>query len=246
MGRSLDLNADVGEGFPFDRDLLDVISSANIACGFHAGDEATMRELCAWCAERGVAVGAQVSYRDRAGFGRREVEIGYDDLRADVAEQLALLDRAAEAAGVRVAYLKPHGALYNRAGWDHEQAGAVVDSAKVAGLPVLGLPGSVILALAGAAGLPTAREFFADRGYAADGTLVSRSEPTALVTEPALVAERVSRLVETGTVVAVDGSTVDVPADSICVHGDTHGALHLAHAVATVLADHDVDIRPFR
>ncbi len=202
--------------------------------------------LCAWCAERGIAIGAQVSYRDRAGFGRRDVEIGYDDLRADIAEQLALLARAAEAAGVRVAYLKPHGALYNRAAWDREQASAVVDSAKLASLPVLGLPGSVILALAGDAGLPVAREFFADRGYAADGTLVPRSEPTALVTQPAQVAERVGLLVDSGTVVAVDGSTVDVPADSICVHGDTSGALDLARAVATVLAEHDIGIAAFR
>src|ERR1700712_643180 len=114
MLSSLDLNADVGEGFPYDRTLLGIASSANVACGFHAGDESTMRRLCAWCAEAGVAVGAQVSYRDREGFGRRTVEIGYDDLRSDIVEQLESLSAEAEAEGVRVSYLKPHGALYNR------------------------------------------------------------------------------------------------------------------------------------
>ena len=114
MSRSLDLNADVGEGFPFDRALLDVVSSANVACGFHAGDPGTMRELCRWCRETGVAVGAQVSYRDREGFGRRVMEIGYDDLRADVVEQLDALQQAAQEESVSIRYVKPHGALYNR------------------------------------------------------------------------------------------------------------------------------------
>ncbi|MDX6298423.1 MAG: 5-oxoprolinase (ATP-hydrolyzing) subunit [Nocardioidaceae bacterium] len=243
MAVSLDLNADVGEGFPHDDDLLEVISSANIACGFHAGDEKTMRRLCRRCAACGVAVGAQVSYRDRAGFGRRTVEIGYDDLRADVAEQLAMIRLAATAAGVSVGYLKPHGALYNRVVHDREQAGAVVDAAD--GLPVLGLPRSVLLEVAVAAGLRGVREFFADRGYAGDGTLVPRADPGALVTDVDAVAARVGQLLETGTVIALDGSVLSMEADSICVHGDTEGAVSLAGVVARVLTEHGVALRAF-
>lgn len=243
MLQAIDLNADVGEGFPYDPALLDVISSANIACGFHAGDKDLMRRSCSRCAELGVAVGAQVSYRDRAGFGRRTVEIGYDDLRADLAEQREVLDATARVAGLRVSYLKPHGALYHRVVWDHEQAAAVVDAAE--GLAVLGLPGSVLLEQAATAGLQVAREFFADRGYAGNGNLLPRSHPSAVVSSPAAAADRVARLVEDGTVIAVDGATVEVPADSICVHGDTKGAPEIARAVASVLAEHSVAVRRF-
>ena len=244
MPASLDLNADVGEGFPHDDELLEVISSANIACGFHAGDEATMRRLCRRCAEGGVAVGAQVSYRDRAGFGRRTVEIGYDDLRADVAEQVAMIRLAATEAGVTLDYLKPHGALYNRVVHDREQARAVVDAAE--GLPVLGLPRSVLLDVAAEAGLRGVREFFADRGYTSDGTLVPRANPGALVTDVDAVAARVGQLLETGTVNALDGSVLRIEADSVCVHGDTDGAASLAGVVAKVLTEHGIALRAFR
>jgi UPF0271 protein len=243
MAECLDLNADVGEGFPYDDALLDVISSANIACGFHAGDAASMRRLCELSADRGVAVGAQVSYRDRAGFGRRDIEIGYDDLVADLVEQREVLRAAAADAGIEVRYLKPHGALYNRTVWDAERARAVVEAAD--GLPVLGLPGSMLLRHAERTGTRGVREFFADRGYRADGTLVPRSDPGALVSSPAGVSERLTRLVEDGTVTAVDGSVVAVPAESICVHGDTGDAVELARAVARVLRAHHTAIAPF-
>ena len=243
MAGSLDLNADVGEGFPYDESLLELISSANIACGFHAGDPGTMRWLCGLCAERGVAVGAQVSYRDRDGFGRRDIEIGYDDLLADVVEQRQMLNAAADSAGVQVRYLKPHGALYNRTVWDREQARAVVDAA--AGLAVLGLPGSVLLEEVARAGLRGVREFFADRGYSPDGTLVPRSATGALVSGAAAVAARVTQLVTAGTVTAIDGSTVAVQADSICVHGDIEDAVGLARAVAAVLEERSIAMRPF-
>jgi 5-oxoprolinase (ATP-hydrolysing) subunit A len=245
MAASLDLNADVGEGFPHDRELLEVVTSANVACGFHAGDAATMRQLCGWCAAGGVAIGAQVSYRDRAGFGRRPVEVGYDELRADIEEQLGALTLAAREEGTRVAYLKPHGALYSRVVGDRDQARAVVDAAGTMRLPVLGLPGSALLAMAADAGLRVVREFFADRGYTAEGTLVPRSSPGALLTDADEVARRVARLVETGTVAAVDGTEVRVLAASICVHGDTPDAVGLARAVAAALTARSVQIRPF-
>lgn len=239
----MDLNADVGEGCPHDEQLLDVVTSANVACGFHAGDLVTMRRLCGWCAERGVAVGAQVSYRDREGFGRRDMAVGYDDLLADVLEQIGLLAAAAESQSVEVAYLKPHGALYHRVARDSDQARAVADAAATMQLPVLGLPGAVLLQLASERGLRVAREFFADRAYAADGTLVPRSDPQALVSDPGVVATQIRRLVDTGTVIAADGTVVPVHADSICVHSDTPNAPAVAHAVAAALRGRSFSVR---
>ena len=242
MQQRYDLNADVGEGFGFDDDLLDVISSANVACGFHAGDPLTMRTLCSWAAERDVAVGAQVSYRDREGFGRRDVEVAEPDLVADLLEQVEALSAAATDASTSVRYVKPHGALYNRCVHDPEHARAVVSAARTYALPVLGLPGSVLLDLASAAGLPARREFFADRAYDAAGHLVARSVPGAVIEDPALVVARVRRLVRSGTVVSVDGGELDVAADSICVHGDTAGAAALATSVRRALEAEGVSL----
>ena len=197
----MDINADVGEGFGIwrlgdDAALLDVVTSANVACGFHAGDAVTMRRVCATAAERGVSVGAQVSYRDLAGFGRRRIEYDFDELRDDVIYQLAALDGIARVAGTRVSYVKPHGALYNSVVWDTHQANAVV--AAVAefsiALPLLGLPESALLRGASDAGLRGVGEGFADRGYLPDGQLVPRSQPGALVTSPADVVARAVRM----------------------------------------------------
>lgn len=239
----LDVNADVGEGFPFDRQLLDVISSANVACGFHAGDEESMRRLCRWCREKGVAIGAQVSYRDREGFGRRRVDIGYDQLRADIVQQMHALARAARSESAAIAYVKPHGALYNRVVSGEEQAAAVIDAVSTLDVPVLGLPGSALLRTAAEAGLGVRREFFADRGYRPDATLVPRTEPGALVTDAAEVATRVTRLVEHGTVIALDGTQTQVRADSICIHGDSPDAVGLARAVVSALEACGVAVR---
>jgi UPF0271 protein len=225
------LNADVGEGFPYDAELLSVIDAANVACGFHAGDAETMRQVCRLALRHGVTVGAQPSYRDREGFGRRDMDVAPDQLRDDLREQVDVLSGIAAAEGTAVRYLKPHGALYNRAVWDVEQAAVVVQVAAEQSLPVLGLPGSRLLEAAAAAGLDGWREFFADRAYTPDGRLVSRSEPDALVTDPAVVAARVRRLAAEGVVAASDGSLVPMAADSICVHGDSPGALELARVV---------------
>lgn len=252
MAARIDLNSDLGEGFGIwrlgdDDALLDVVTSANVACGFHAGDPDILRRVCARAAERGVAIGAQVSYRDLAGFGRRSIDVPAQSLTNDVIYQLGALDGFARIAGSRVRYVKPHGALYNRIVADEEQAAAVVAAvlAYDAALPVMGLPGSAWLRLAAEAGLTTVGEAFADRGYTASGTLVPRSAPGAVLTDPGQVAARVVRLVTSRTVTAVDGSEVPVEARSVCVHGDSSGAVAMAVAVRDALRDAGVELAPF-
>jgi UPF0271 protein len=251
-GRRIDLNADLGEGFGVwrlgdDDALLGVVSSANVACGFHAGDPSIMRRVCERAVAGGVAIGAQVSYRDLAGFGRRFLDVAPAELADDVLYQLAALDGIARTAGGRVAYVKPHGALYNATVTHDEQAHAVVGA--VAGydasLAVLGLPGSALLDRAARAGLKGVTEGFADRGYTAEGTLVPRNLPGALIEDPVLVAERAVRMAVDGVVVAVDGSRVEVDVASICVHGDTPGAVELARSVRAALTAAGIGVAAF-
>ncbi|CAG6392597.1 LamB/YcsF family protein [Streptomyces cocklensis] len=236
-GAVVDLNADLGEGFgrwqlTDDEALLSVVTSANVACGFHAGDPATMRRVCERAAARGVRIGAQVSYRDLAGFGRRSMDVPSAELAAEVAYQIGALDVFARAAGASVAYVKPHGALYNRAVHDAEQAAAVVEGVVLAGgLPVLGLPGSQLLSAAADAGLLAITEAFADRAYTALGTLVPRREPGAVVGEPDEVVTRAVRMASGGGVTSAEGTQVAIAARSLCVHGDTPGAAQLATRV---------------
>jgi 5-oxoprolinase (ATP-hydrolysing) subunit A len=248
----MDLNADLGEGFGRwelgdDDALLEIVTSANVACGFHAGDPLTMRAVCAQAARRGVSVGAQVSYRDLAGFGRRYIAYEPAELTADVLYQLAALDGIARAHGTRVRYVKPHGALYHAAAGDPGQAGAV--AAAVAAydpdLPVLSLPGSHLLQAAEKAGLRGVREAFLDRAYTPDGGLVPRGQPGAVISDPDAVAARAVRMAVDGTVEAADGSTVRVAAESLCVHGDTPAAVEVARRVRATLADAGVPLAPF-
>ncbi|MHA3835011.1 LamB/YcsF family protein [Terrabacter sp. AAH1] len=248
----LDLNADVGESFGAwtlgdDAAVLDVVTSANVACGFHAGDPLTLGRTCAYAAERGVVVGAQVGYHDLAGFGRRFVDVPADALAADVIYQLGALSAMAHVAGTRVAYVKPHGALYNAIVHHEAQAQAVVDAvvAVDTSLPILGLPGSVVLERATAAGLRAVSEAFADRAYTPDGRLVPRTEAGAVLHDPAEVAARVVRLAREGVVTAVDGTDVEVRAESVCIHGDTPGAVEMARAVRRELEAAGFEIRPF-
>ncbi len=249
---TIDLNADVGESFGRwrlgdDDALLDVVTSANVACGFHAGDPATLVETCRAAAGRGVAIGAQVGYRDLAGFGRRFVDVAAEDLYADVLYQLSALDGIARTVGSAVTYVKPHGALYNAVVHHQAQAEAVVRAVAdhPADLALVGLPGSVLLEHAAHRGLRTVREAFADRGYTAHGTLVPRTEPGAVLDDPAQVAARVVRLVREGRVVAVDGTEVDVRADSVCVHGDSPRAVAMARAVREALSGAGVAVAAF-
>ncbi|MFF8939861.1 LamB/YcsF family protein [Streptomyces paradoxus] len=249
---SIDLNADLGEGFgrwrlTDDERLLSVVTSANVACGFHAGDAVTMRRVCELAAGRGVRIGAQVSYRDLAGFGRRAMDVPPAELAAEVAYQIGALEVFARAAGARVAYVKPHGALYNRVVHDEEQAAAVVDGVLLAdaALPVLGLPGSRLLELAGKAGLPVVTEAFADRAYTDAGTLVPRTLEGAVVTDPDAVVERSLGLARAGEVVSRSGTRVEVRARSLCLHGDTPGAVELARRVRERLEASGVRVEAF-
>jgi UPF0271 protein len=230
-----DLNADVGEGFDTDADLLEVVTQANVACGFHAGDEQTMRAVCELAVRHGVAVGAQPSYRDRANFGRADVEIGPDDLVRDLTEQVDALRKIAEQSGTSVQYLKPHGALYNRIVRDPEQARAVVDVARTYALPLMTLPGCVAYRVNEERGGEVIREFFADRAYDAEGHLVPRSVEGSVIADPDQVGERIEQLLATETVTSIDGATVEVEVDSVCVHGDTPDAPAIARAVRDAL-----------
>jgi UPF0271 protein len=229
------LNSDLGEGFGIwrlgdDDALLSIVTSANVACGFHAGDPSTMRRVCETATARGVAIGAQVGYRDLAGFGRRRIDVDPGELRDEVLYQIGALSAFGE-----VRYVKPHGALYNTAAVDEVQAGAVVAAVSQVSLPVLCQPGSVLARLASGAGLRVVAEGFADRGYLADGRLVPRSVPGALVSDVDEVVARAVRMAVEGVVVAVDGSTIPMPVESLCVHGDTPGAVTLASRVAAAL-----------
>ena len=257
--RTIDLNADLGEGFgrwalTDDAGLLSVVSSANVACGFHAGDPSTMRRVCALAAASTVRIGAQVSYRDLAGFGRRPMEVPADELADEVAYQIGALRVFAEAAGSKVAYVKPHGALYNRAVWDENQAGAVVSGILLAGggLPVLGLPGSALHQAATSAGLPTVAEAFPDRAYRADGSLVPRSEPGAVIHDAVTVVSRALALAggasdstPTEPPALADDDPHREPARSLCIHGDTAGAVDLARSVRDALTKAGIRIESF-
>jgi UPF0271 protein len=249
---SIDLNSDLGEGFGTwtlgdDDALLEVVTSANVACGFHAGDPDILRRICGLAAERGVVIGAQVAYRDLHGFGRRAMEVDPPTLTNEVIYQIAALDGFARIAGTRVSYVKPHGALYNAVVHHVDQAAAVVEAVRLydASLPVMGLPGSSILNQAVDAGLSTVTEAFADRGYTPQGTLVPRSQPGALLHDPQEVAERMVTMVRTGQLTASDGSDVAVSASSICVHGDSPAAVEMAVAVRKALTEAGIDVRPF-
>lgn len=252
MAGAVDLNCDLGEGFGVwqlgdDDALLEVVSSANVACGFHAGDPSIMRRVCTRAAELGVAVGAQVSYPDLPGFGRRFIDMDRDELTDAVVYQLGALEAFARVAGTRVAYVKPHGALYHAAVHHADQAQAIVDAVSTFSdeVAVLGLPGSELLRRAEAAGLDAVGEAFADRGYLPDGRLVPRGADGDVVHDVGSVTARVVQLVTCGTVAAVDGSLVPVEAGSVCLHGDTPGAVGLARAIREALSEAGIEVRPF-
>ena len=248
----MDLNADLGEGAPHDGRMLEVVSSASVACGFHAGGPQTMVEVARAAVARGVAVGAHPSYEDRDGFGRRDMELAGPDLVALIAYQIGAMAAAAGVAGTTVRFVKPHGALYNRAAADPEVAEAVVDAVALAGrsignrsLALLCPGGSEMARRAESSGLPWFAEAFADRLYADDGTLVPRSRAGAVIADPDAVARQAVDLARRSTVATADGSRIDIRADSICLHGDTPGALDLAVAVRRALEDAGVAITPF-
>jgi UPF0271 protein len=248
----IDLNADLGEGFGVwqlgdDDAMLGIVTSANVACGFHAGDPARLLRVCRAAADNDVRIGAQVSYRDLAGFGRRFIDVTAGDLCADIIYQIGALQALAQTAGAVVGYVKPHGALYNTIVTHREQAAAVAEAvgSLEAGLPVLGPADSVFFDEATKRGLRTVPEAFADRAYRPDGQLVSRREPGAVLDDPAAIAERVAAMTASGVVTAIDGTTITLNVESICVHGDSPDAVRIATAVRDRLSAAGVELAAF-
>lgn len=248
----IDLNSDVGESFGSwtmgdDAAVFRHVSSANVACGFHAGDPSTIARTCRDAVAAGVSIGAHVGYRDLAGFGRRFVDCSATELADDILYQLGALQALARAAGSEVKYVKPHGALYNAIVHHEVHAQAVVDAVHAfsPGLPLLLLPDSIAQGKAEARGLRVLSEAFADRAYNPDGTLVSRREEGSVLHDPVTITANMVRLASEGTIVARDGSILNVQADSICVHGDTPGAVAMAAAVRSGLEAAGVTVRSF-
>jgi len=248
----IDLNSDLGEGFGRwslgdDNALLEIVTSANVACGYHASDASIMRRVCAAAVERGVSIGAQVGYRDLPGFGRRFIDVEPQALTDDVVYQMAALDGFARIAGDRVRYVKPHGALYNAIVHHEEQAAAVVSAVSQYDktLPVLGLPGSTWLRLAEEAGLRVVHEAFADRAYTPAGTLVSRRLPGSVLEDADVVSGRCVAIASGEPITDVEGGELRVRAESICVHGDTAGAVEIARRVRDALTDAGVPVTAF-
>ena len=249
---TIDLNSDLGESFGAwrmgdDDSMLAIVTSANVACGFHAGDPAGILATLKAAAARGVCVGAHVAYPDLVGFGRRAMDIASADLVADLVYQIGALQGLAHAAGTRVRYVKPHGALYNTIAHDERQARDVITAIRAVDgkLALVGLAGSRGLALAREAGLRTIAEAFADRAYTPQGTLVSRREQGAVLHDADQVARRMLQLVTEGTLEAIDGSLARVQAQSICVHGDSPDAVAMARATRRTLEQAGVELRAF-
>lgn len=250
MPSAIDLNSDLGESYgPWtmgdDAAMLAVVTSANIACGFHAGDPLTMARTMRLAGHEGVAVGAHIGYADLRGFGRRPMVVSDEELAADIIYQFGAAQALAAAADIGISHVKPHGALYNALAADGQLAGVVCGAlASVAPeLRVFGLAGSIFLDAARAAGLAPVAEAFADRAYRRDGSLVPRHEPGSVLTDPAIIAERMVTLAQTGTVAAIDGTPVAVEAQTICVHGETPHAVAVARAVRDALQTAGIALR---
>ena len=249
---AIDLNSDLGESYGAwamgdDAAMLAIVSSANVACGFHAGDSLGILKTVKAAAEKGVSIGAHVSYPDRVGFGRRDMDVTPAELIADVVYQIGALKGIAAAAGVTVDYVKPHGALYNRIAHDPKQGQAVIDGIKAIdpSLVLMGLAGAPILDLARKSGLQVVAEAFADRAYMPDGQLVSRREAGAVLHDTQLIAQRMLQLTREGTLEAIDGSLIKVDAQSICVHGDSPGAVAIAREIRRAFEADGIAVRSF-
>lgn len=246
----IDLNADLGEttaGNPVadDAAMIQLVSSANVACGFHAGDPHDIARTVEAAAERGVTVGAHVGYRDSAGFGRRFMEYAPNELADEVLYQIGALEALARKHGTAIRYVKPHGALYNAIVHHEEQSQAVIDGIRAFGgdLAVMLLPGGIAVHHAEKAGLRVISEAFADRNYNPDGTLVSRKDPNAVITDPEVVAARVLQLADSGTITAIDGTVLNVNATSVCVHGDSPGSVAMTQSIVDRLRNEGIEIR---
>ncbi|PRI11334.1 LamB/YcsF family protein [Leucobacter massiliensis] len=248
---SIDLNSDLGESFGSyrmgdDAAVLASVSSANIACGFHAGDPRGIRDTCRAAIAAGATIGAHPGYRDLVGFGRRFIEVDPAELRDEVVYQIGALQALARSEGGTVRYVKPHGALYNTIARHEEQAAAVVAAVRDvdAGLPLVVLPGSLVERIARAAGLRTVAEAFADRGYRSDGALVPRGEPGAQLDEETAVHQAIA-IARGESIRAQDGEPLRIAADTLCLHGDHPGAVRLAHRIRAAIEGAGIEIRSF-
>jgi UPF0271 protein len=245
---AIDLNADLAEGdslTPSDVAVLDAVTSVSIACGFHAGGPAVMRDTARACVERGVSIGAHVSYRDREGFGRRVVDVEAAQLLEDLVEQCADLAEIARSVGGEVAYLKPHGALYHQMGVDLSVATVICEAATRQAVAVLVAEGGVVTDLARRAGLRVVNEGFPDRAYRSDGRLVDRAVAGSVITDAGEVARRALSMVDRGGVESIDGEWTSVGVETLCIHGDSPGAAQAARVVRAALVDAGVTVRSF-
>ncbi|KAA6124625.1 5-oxoprolinase subunit PxpA [Cupriavidus cauae] len=241
----IDLNADLGEGCGSDEALLALISSANIACGWHAGDASTMLQTVQWALAKGVAIGAHPSYPDRENFGRTEMQRDPRDIYADVLYQIGALAAIVRAQGGRLAHVKAHGALYNQAARNRAQAQAIVDAVRDFDprLTFFGLAGSVMIEVARQAGLTVKEEVFADRGYNPDGSLVRRGTPGALLDDDEAVLSQTLSMVRDHKVRAIDGQWIPIQADTVCLHGDGPHALAFAQRIRDRLREEGIAVR---
>lgn len=243
----VDLNCDLGEGGPCDAELLDGVTSANIACGFHAGDPGVMRRTVELALKKNVAIGAHPGLHDPEGFGRRAVKVDPQEAFDLTLYQIGALQAIATAQGARLGHVKPHGALYNMAARDAALAEALANAVKAAdpALVFVGLAGSEMIRAARRLGLRAAEEAFVDRGYQPDGSLVPRGQPGALIESPDDVARRALRMVREGKVAAADGTELSIRADTLCIHGDTPGAPGFVRALRDALGREGVEFRSF-
>ena len=248
---SIDLNADLGESFGrytlgMDEKIMEVISSANIACGFHAGDPMVMERSVRLAAEAGIAIGAHPGFPDLMGFGRRNMAVSPEEARAYILYQLGALDAFLRPMGIRMRHVKPHGALYNMAAADEQLARAICGAVKDFDpeLRLVGLSGSLLIRAAEKTGLRAISEVFADRAYEADGSLVSRRKPGAIISDEREALRRVIRMVKEGKVKAINGEEIAIRAESVCVHGDGEKALLFAKSIREALTANDIQVSP--
>lgn len=251
MSQQISLNTDIGEGFGSwqiadDEALLQLVTDANLACGAHASDPDIMRRTCEVAAERGITIGAQVGYFDLRGFGRRFIEMDPVSLTNDVLYQIGALSAFTAAAGIDIGYLKIHGALDHAAIARPDYALSIIDAARISNpaMPLVCQPGTPLARAAEEAGMTVIPEGYIDRAYTSDGLLVPRGTPGALVTDPAVCAQRAIQFATTGTVTTIDGVTIEVPARSVCIHSDSPGSVEIARAVRAALQESGLDLRP--
>lgn len=244
--KSIDLNCDLGEGLATDAQIIPLISSANIACGYHAGDVDTMKRTIALCLQHNVHIGAHPSWADKEHFGRTEMHKSAAEITDLMLEQLQLIDKTAKQLGATITHVKPHGALYNQSAKEIAVAAAIADAVQLfnPSLVVFGLSGSLSISIAKQRGLQTASEVFADRTYTDEGNLTPRSQPNALIESIDVAVEQALRMIQQQTVISTSGKTIPVVADTICLHGDGKHAVDFCKAIVEHLKQNQIDIKP--